>query len=401
MSFGYSVGDFLGGANLTYRLIRALSDSRGASAEYQEAVTELRATEQAFMQAGNLARSNMFTQDVMNGIACIVLSSVEIIESFFEHTRALQSRLGQGRRSINSSWSKIGWQLFGRDELLVLKRQLHERLTSVNTLIAAASYQINTPSNTGADGHESDQIGPSYSAPGPSERQKGRPLTPEVTPVIDLERAASTNEVEVKSREDLEQELRSKINAENAAATAAAQATAVDTDIKENMMIIKQMMTALNEKEVRKELDATKAKAPLRFKDAVGRKYSFPWHICHVWKDTREHKASSPFKDGVPSGLNQYIEPSAQPSQFQTQQRSLPQGTDLPAFWKLDQFEPNWRSKYSALIAQNGLTDGFIRENQEGIMKFLLEWNAVAEPRDDQSDTTGSHTYANSDASGV
>jgi hypothetical protein len=25
-------------------------------------------------------------------------------------------------------------------------------------------------------------------------------------------------------------------------------------------------------------------KAPIRFKDAVGRKYSFPWHICKTWK---------------------------------------------------------------------------------------------------------------------
>jgi hypothetical protein len=36
MSFGYLVGDFIAGANITYRLIRVLADSSGASEEYQE-----------------------------------------------------------------------------------------------------------------------------------------------------------------------------------------------------------------------------------------------------------------------------------------------------------------------------------------------------------------------------
>ena len=26
------------------------------------------------------------------------------------------------------------------------------------------------------------------------------------------------------------------------------------------------------------------SKAPIRFKDAVGRKFSFPWHMCKTWK---------------------------------------------------------------------------------------------------------------------
>ncbi|KAF2766011.1 hypothetical protein EJ03DRAFT_278987, partial [Teratosphaeria nubilosa] len=25
-------------------------------------------------------------------------------------------------------------------------------------------------------------------------------------------------------------------------------------------------------------------KAPIKFKDAVGRKFSFPWHLCKTWK---------------------------------------------------------------------------------------------------------------------
>jgi hypothetical protein len=42
-------------------------------------------------------------------------------------------------------------------------------------------------------------------------------------------------------------------------------------------------------KELKEEADKTKPtpdslKAPIKFKDAVGRKFSFPWHICKTWK---------------------------------------------------------------------------------------------------------------------
>jgi hypothetical protein len=45
-------------------------------------------------------------------------------------------------------------------------------------------------------------------------------------------------------------------------------------------------------------------KAPIRFKDAVGRKFSFPWHLCKTWKvfDTRldpcERKTNVSLGDG-------------------------------------------------------------------------------------------------------
>ena len=108
--------------------------------EYQDALIELRAMEDAFLHAGNLVRSNMFTRDVINGVACIVLSSVEIIQEFLERTQDLQHRLGNNNKSgPESSWVKVGWQLFRKDELRQIKRQLHERLTSINTLMATAS----------------------------------------------------------------------------------------------------------------------------------------------------------------------------------------------------------------------------------------------------------------------
>ncbi|KAI0162369.1 hypothetical protein GGR57DRAFT_498710 [Xylariaceae sp. FL1272] len=143
MSFGYSVGDFITGASLTYQLIQTLSSSRGACSEYQEALVELRAMEQAFIQAGNLIQAKTFAPDTLNGIACIALASIEMIQKFLDRTKDLKIRLGHKACGVESSWAKIGWQLFGRDELRILKTQLHERLTSINTLITMACWQVN------------------------------------------------------------------------------------------------------------------------------------------------------------------------------------------------------------------------------------------------------------------
>ena len=58
MSFGYSVGDFIAGANLTYRLIRAFSETQGASHEYEEAIGELASLQQTFLQIGQAQPSS-------------------------------------------------------------------------------------------------------------------------------------------------------------------------------------------------------------------------------------------------------------------------------------------------------------------------------------------------------
>jgi hypothetical protein len=41
MSFGFSVGDLIGAANLTYRLINALREHHDAGEEYRAAIDEL------------------------------------------------------------------------------------------------------------------------------------------------------------------------------------------------------------------------------------------------------------------------------------------------------------------------------------------------------------------------
>ena len=101
MSFGYSVSDFIVGANLTYQLIHALSKTQGACLEDQEAMQELGSIQQTFLQVSQLKASNLVSQSILNGASHIILSSMKVIEDFLDRTRDYQKRLsGNSPRSL-------------------------------------------------------------------------------------------------------------------------------------------------------------------------------------------------------------------------------------------------------------------------------------------------------------
>ncbi|TLS26623.1 hypothetical protein PpBr36_05285 [Pyricularia pennisetigena] len=76
MSFGYSVGDLIAGANMTHKLVRLMSGTSGASVEYQEAMAELCAMQDAFIQISKMHRVSdvrIFPQATVNAVSVIVI----------------------------------------------------------------------------------------------------------------------------------------------------------------------------------------------------------------------------------------------------------------------------------------------------------------------------------------
>ncbi|KAE9378309.1 hypothetical protein N431DRAFT_306069, partial [Stipitochalara longipes BDJ] len=140
MSLGYSLGDFIEGANMTYRLIRAMAETKGACMEYQEAMSELGALQQTFLQVGHLSPSQTLSQATINAAAYIVLSSMELIGAFLLKTQKYRQRLARvgAGHPVSDSWQKMGWVLFKREELKALKDNLHLRLTNIGVLLSTA-----------------------------------------------------------------------------------------------------------------------------------------------------------------------------------------------------------------------------------------------------------------------
>ncbi|TQW01187.1 tetratricopeptide repeat domain-containing protein [Cordyceps javanica] len=148
MSFGYSVGDLIAGANLTYKLIRIMADTKGASEEYLQAISEVSAMQQAFLQVGQIRAHKLLPPATVNATSHIVLSSVDTITAFLEKSRnyhaVLENRHAAG---LQTSWYKVGWTLYKSQELIELRDALRSRLVSVQTLLSSASYAAPLPSS--------------------------------------------------------------------------------------------------------------------------------------------------------------------------------------------------------------------------------------------------------------
>ncbi|KAI8629915.1 hypothetical protein F5Y19DRAFT_474858 [Xylariaceae sp. FL1651] len=137
MSFGFGVGDFIAGANLAHKLIRVMTETRGASIEYQEALAELCGIQQVFIQITQLSRNEILPKATLNSLAQIIMPSMGIIADFLDRTKHYQTKLSGGS-GLSSSW--LGWALFRKDELKLLRDTLHSRLSAINTLLAAANH---------------------------------------------------------------------------------------------------------------------------------------------------------------------------------------------------------------------------------------------------------------------
>lgn len=140
MSFGYAIGDFIAGANLAYQLIHLMTETRGASDEYQEAMSELCSIQQAFIHVSQITRSSILPQATLNSASFIVLSSMQIIAKFLDRSKRYRKGLSDPNTGgVSASWCKVGWGLFKKDELVALRDQLHCRLVAINTLFTAAN----------------------------------------------------------------------------------------------------------------------------------------------------------------------------------------------------------------------------------------------------------------------
>ncbi|KAK3936798.1 hypothetical protein QBC46DRAFT_394230 [Diplogelasinospora grovesii] len=312
MSFGYSVGDVMGGANLAYQLLRIMADTKGASREYQEAMSELGAIQQAFIQVSHMKSHEMMPQATINGAEHIVMSSMDTLAKFLERTKTYQRRLSNPHdRSFQSSWCKVGWTLYKAHELRALRDTLHSKLTSVNTLLMAASYYHPLPvaiaryrvddSDRRASlppEQETKEPGTSelsttlrgqtdniaLSEPNPSIPSLAQQTSSIANQTIFQESISSMPQRVVKASVPLSishdtvgrvAELTGKfIKAESPGAPAA-----LGLQLKE----IRDLLSNLSgiQKPQQENLY-------IKFKDAVGRKFSFPFGHCHTWQGMEE-----------------------------------------------------------------------------------------------------------------
>jgi hypothetical protein len=143
MSFGFSVGDLLGAANLTYRLIQAVQGSHDAGEDYRAAVHELGCMQQAFIRVSCLGANQNISQATFSSASWIVMGAMDIIKSFLDKTKKYDRRLGGlGTSGMAQNLRKIGWTLYKADDMKKLRETLHAQLSSLNVLLVAANLYV-------------------------------------------------------------------------------------------------------------------------------------------------------------------------------------------------------------------------------------------------------------------
>jgi hypothetical protein len=141
MSFGFSVGDIIGAANLTYRLIKALHGSHDAGDEYRAAIDELGTFQQALIRVSCLWSNKNIRQDTLESASCIVMGAMDIIQTFLDRTKKYDRRLGGlgSNFGFASGLRKAAWTLYKAEDMKKLRDTLDSRVTALNLLLVAAN----------------------------------------------------------------------------------------------------------------------------------------------------------------------------------------------------------------------------------------------------------------------
>jgi len=143
MSFGFSVGDFIGGIELIGTVIASLRDSGGASSEYRELIQELLALEHALIQVKRLDESSSLQHQAqylaLTQAAC---HCQHTIDAFWTKARRYQPHLvlsdgvGSVSARTKSAWMKIRWSLCRSEDLAVFKLNIMAHTQAIMILLA-------------------------------------------------------------------------------------------------------------------------------------------------------------------------------------------------------------------------------------------------------------------------
>lgn len=111
MSFGFSVGDILGGASLAYKLYKALSETEGSAKSYQQLIAELNVVHKVLIQVEQLRVSNQLAQATVNAVLFITNSANEAMEVFLANHEKYSESLKEGGSGsvLKDSWRKWQW----------------------------------------------------------------------------------------------------------------------------------------------------------------------------------------------------------------------------------------------------------------------------------------------------
>ena len=127
-----SFGDIVTAVNIVHSIYKALSDSMGASYDYQCLITELRSFKQALKIVDlAIAVAPPTGHDALD-IAAEITTCLELLKMFYDRIKSYQKALGGGR---GTSWRKIGWSLFKAEEVASFRQKISQHKQNITLFL--------------------------------------------------------------------------------------------------------------------------------------------------------------------------------------------------------------------------------------------------------------------------
>jgi len=144
MSFGFSVGDFIAGAELVVKVVEAFSKTKGASSEYQSLVSDLNISQRTLLQLQSMQGENIFCQGTLNEIKYLVESGKKDMDEFLKRNEKYQESLRDGGSgsAVKDGIRKIGWSFSRPKVVKELRSSLQLKMNTLNVLVSAAILYV-------------------------------------------------------------------------------------------------------------------------------------------------------------------------------------------------------------------------------------------------------------------
>jgi len=131
-----SFGDIVAAASLAFSIYKSLSESTGASFEYQCLTSELLAFHRALQFLDRILCATPPSETVAKDIKEEAATCLKLLEMLWGRIKSYQKALGGGG-GRNSSWRKIGWGLFKANEVADFRQKLSRHKENITLFLSA------------------------------------------------------------------------------------------------------------------------------------------------------------------------------------------------------------------------------------------------------------------------